>query len=138
MPGHARQGADDPKAEPLPQTNRWLVGRNHEVELHGAIAQAPRLAEAMLTHGPADTDSPSRRRNHEGGVGHVRTKAGLIGLQDVGADDPAFLLRDVGARRRLEPISQRVMAGAGPGRNLKVPPPRPPASKGPQRRPVTL
>src|SRR5262245_54770082 len=67
----AGQRADDGEAESLPQFDRGLVGRHHEVELHGPIAEAPRLLQAMLAHGPADAEAAGRGTDHEGGVGHV-------------------------------------------------------------------
>jgi hypothetical protein len=99
-----REGADDGKAEPLPQLDRGLVRRDHEVELHGPIAEAPCLFQAMLTHSPADAEATSRGRDHKSGVGHVRTQAGLIGFQNIGPDHPALTLGDIGSRTGMEPI----------------------------------
>ena len=50
--------ADDGKAEPLPQPQCSRVRRDHEIELHGPIAETTCLIQAMLP-------SPCRCQGHE-------------------------------------------------------------------------
>src|SRR5205823_3229969 len=101
---HTRKRAYDLESELMPKTQRGLVVGHHEVELHSAKSQSACLAQRMLTHSAADAKAPSSRRNHERRVGDMRTKAGLVGPQDIGADDIVFALRDVAPIRRLQPI----------------------------------
>ena len=61
--------------------DRGLVRRDHEIELHGPITETTCLIQAMLAHRSADAEAASRRRDHEGGVGHMGTQAGLIGFR---------------------------------------------------------
>ncbi|HYG36546.1 MAG TPA: hypothetical protein VEC99_17265 [Clostridia bacterium] len=44
------QSADDAEAKLLPKANRWLVGGDEEVELHGAEAKSAHLGKAVLAH----------------------------------------------------------------------------------------
>src|SRR5213080_4705476 len=74
----ARQGTDDVKPKPLPETNGCFIRRDNKIELHRAKAKSLRLAQTMLAHLSAYSKSARLRRNHEGGIRNVRTGCGLI------------------------------------------------------------
>src|SRR5438270_436276 len=50
----ARQSADDFKTKIFPQTNRRLVSRNNEIELHRTKTELACLTQAMLGHCTTD------------------------------------------------------------------------------------
>src|SRR2546422_7790461 len=50
----AGQSADDFETDLLPKMGRRCVGRNHEIELHGAKTHSARLSQAMLGHPASD------------------------------------------------------------------------------------
>ena len=103
----ARQGAHDSKSESFPKLERGFVGCDDNVELHCAKAEAFSLAQTMLGHGTANSATLSRRCNHEAGIGDVRSECRLVGVENVGADDPFVGYCNVTAPFLTEPVSQR-------------------------------
>src|ERR1700730_7757419 len=110
MPKRAWQRPDNPKSKLLPQPDGGFIAGNHVVKLHGAKAQPARRAQAMLGHDAAHSHPSSRRRDHKGGVRHVRTWAGLIGSQEVGASDGVISFGDIGPVPRRAPVSESVVS----------------------------
>ena len=110
MPECIRQCADNSKTKMAPKTQRWLVRRDNKVKLHGVETKPPRFAQAVFRHRAANAKSARTCRNHKGGVGDMRTGAGLIRFQNVGADNFPVLFGDVRLRAGANPICKRVFA----------------------------
>jgi hypothetical protein len=103
----ARQTTDDSKSKIFPKAQCSFVGRDDEVELHCTKAEAFSLQQTMLCHGTANSVTLSRRRNHETGIGHVRSKSWLVGVENVSADDFFVGYCNVTTPFLIGPICQR-------------------------------
>lgn len=79
--------AHDPKSEIFPEAQCIFVGCDDEVELHGAKTETFGFLEGMHRHGSPHSAATRRRRNHKAGVRHVRSEPGLIGFENVSADN---------------------------------------------------
>ena len=105
------QRADNLESELLPKPHCRRVGGYYEIELHGSEPQPSSLDETMLAHAFANSESPSHRGDHEGGVSDVVAKCELVGLQNVGAQDYRVSLGDVSMGIRAKPIRQSFLPG---------------------------
>jgi hypothetical protein len=114
------QSADDAKAELLPKANRWLVGRDDEVELHGAEADSACLIEGVLAHASAHTEPASRRQHHKSRVGDVAAECGLVRLENVSANNTTVALGNVGVGVGAKPVSQCLVARGVRGESVGV------------------
>ena len=72
----------------FPKAQCSFVGRDDEIELHCPKAEAFSLAQTMFGYGPANSTTLSRRRDHETCIGYVGSESWLVGVENVGADDP--------------------------------------------------
>src|SRR5690242_20821152 len=106
----ARQPAHDLESAGLPDANGPFVGRDDEVELHGAEAQGDGTLQGVLAHRAAEAASTCARRNDVAAVRHVSTAAVLVGFQEVRADDSAGVVRYIDRMPWLEPVGKRVLA----------------------------
>src|SRR5262252_8201299 len=57
MVKRAGERTDDAEPEPLPESDRRIVGGHDEVELHRPKSQSPCLRERMLAHGASDAEA---------------------------------------------------------------------------------
>ena len=110
MAESARQRADDSKSKILPKAQRRFVGRDDEVELHRSKTQTLSFAQTMLSHRSPNALTLSCWRNHEAGIGDMRSQPGLVGFENVTANYFSRGKSDVTARCRTEPVSQRLSA----------------------------
>ena len=106
--GRTRRGAaDNREAHRLPQADGALVGRDHEIELHGAEAACLRAHERVYAHRPRDAASRCARRDHVAAIGDMRPAARIVRAQIIGADYLAILNRDVHLVLRSKPVGER-------------------------------
>ena len=105
------QRADNLESELLPKPHCRRVGGYYEIELHGSEPQPSSLDETMLAHAFTNSESPSRRGDHEGSVGDMVAKRRLVGLENVSANNLRVSLGDVGMGIRAKPISESVLSG---------------------------
>ena len=61
----------------------------------------------MFGYGPANSTTLSRRRDHETCIGYVGSESWLVGVENVGADDPFIGYCNVTAPFLTEPVFQR-------------------------------
>jgi len=104
------QSADDLETKLLPKVNRRCVCRNDKVKLHCAKTEPARFAQTMFAHRATDSLPARIRCDHERGVRHVRSCAGLIWFQDVSAHYMSILFGNVRVRAGPKPICQRPLA----------------------------
>jgi hypothetical protein len=88
---HPRQCADNLKPKLLPQPNRARVGSDDEVELHRTKTHLNRQLLRMLTHLRCNALALGFFGDDIATVTHMCAQAGLVGFDDVGADDAAIL-----------------------------------------------
>src|SRR5271170_5184975 len=86
------EAADGFESTALPEAKGPLVGGDDEVELHGAVAPLFGAVEGVETHGAGDSAALLCGSGRIAAVGNVGPAAGLVGTEEVGANDLAPIL----------------------------------------------
>jgi hypothetical protein len=107
----AWEATDDFEAKPLPQIHSEFIRRNHKIELHGSESAGAGMVEGMLTHGTGNASSACMKRRDVSTIGHMRTAATLVGLQEVSAQDLAIFFEDEHFVSLSTPIRPSVCPG---------------------------
>lgn len=104
--------ADGGEAVLFPEGYGGEIGADDDVELHRVEAEGLCLAKGMLAHQAADAFSACCGCDHVAGVRDVGTATGLIGFEEVAAEDLIAFDSDVGMGS--EPIGEEgFVSGAG-------------------------
>src|SRR5262245_46747522 len=112
MPEPAWNGADDGKAEFLPQCDGRGVRRDDEIELHGRKAEPPGFGQDVLAHRPADALSPCTGSRHETGIGDMAAAPGLVRPYEASSQHLAGVVRrHVAPRRGSRPEGEGLVFG---------------------------
>jgi hypothetical protein len=82
-----RKCPDNLKSQIFPKAQGSFVTGDHEVELDGAKTETFRFLQTVHSHGFTHAAAPGRRRNHEAGIRDMRSEPGLIGFENVSADN---------------------------------------------------
>jgi hypothetical protein len=99
----SRQAADDVKTEFLPKSDSGFVGGDDDVVLHRAKAHSFGLGLRMFAHQRGDALAASLGADDITGIADVGTEAGLVWLEEIGAEDNAVSFGDVGCGRGIDP-----------------------------------
>jgi hypothetical protein len=105
------EAADGLEAEALPEAEGAVVGVDHEVELHGAVASGFGVVERVEAHGAGDSLAGEGCGGDVAAVDDVRAAALLIGSEVIGADDLVVVVGDEDFMSGSEPIGQGGFAG---------------------------
>jgi len=89
------EAADGFESAALPEAEGALVGGDNEVELHGAVAALSGVVEGVEAHSAGDSAALLGGRGSIAAVGDVGSAAGLVGTEEVGANDLAPILISV-------------------------------------------
>ena len=85
-----------------------VVAGDHEIELHRPKSRRLRGGQRMAAQSLAKPPPAGLARHHEARIGDMRARAGPIGAQITGAQNPAPLFGDEDGAVRREPMRERI------------------------------
>jgi hypothetical protein len=80
------------EAKGAPQPDRWCIGLDYGIELHGPVTVGACLVKDMTAQSLAYALVPPRWMDNESGIGNVRSRARVIGMSVRAADDASIVI----------------------------------------------
>ena len=100
----------NPEAVPLPETDRKMIGADHQIELHRGKSASFGLLQRVLAHHRSDPFSAGFGQDHVTGIRDVGAASHIIWPKEIGPENATILQSDKWVMAPGEPIGQSVFA----------------------------
>ena len=100
----------NPEAVPLPETDRKMIGADHQIELHRGKSAPCGLLQRVLAHHRSDPFSAGFGQDHVTGIRDVGAASHIIWPKEIGPENATILQSDKWVMAPGEPIGQSVFA----------------------------